>query len=392
MTWQPINLAGLPDRPTVEPTVGGLLYPGKRHVFSGPPESGKTLVAYALALQVIRDGGSVLVLDYEMGQWDARDRLREMGASDSELGRVLFVEPDSPADDQIIEALIGHDPSLVIIDSAAGAYDLQSLDDNKRGDVEKFTRLYVRSFWQHDIATVVLDHVVKNADSRGGFAIGSERKVGGVDVHLGFAAMPKLSRGGHGLYKLTTHKDRSGFLRRGHLADVEFRSDPHTHALTWTIRPAADSDHDDGFRPTVLMERVSRHVEQYPEGISRTAVYRDVKGKTEGKVAAVNCLVRDGYLDDDGSRLFPSKPFRDVPAVSLGSQAFPDPFPAPGSSSVPSVPSSIGGNEERRNQPFPLPGDDHYLTHVYSAFENGHLTESEWRQADRAHRLVRRAR
>ena len=34
----------------------GLVYPGKRHVFSGPPESAKTLAAYAIALAEVRAG------------------------------------------------------------------------------------------------------------------------------------------------------------------------------------------------------------------------------------------------------------------------------------------------------------------------------------------------
>jgi len=28
-----------------------------------------------------------------MGQWDARDRLREMGATDAELEHVIYIEP-----------------------------------------------------------------------------------------------------------------------------------------------------------------------------------------------------------------------------------------------------------------------------------------------------------
>ncbi len=61
MSWEPLNLAHIEERPPVQPTLGGLglVYPGKRHVFSGPQEAAKTLAAYAIALAVIRDSGTV---------------------------------------------------------------------------------------------------------------------------------------------------------------------------------------------------------------------------------------------------------------------------------------------------------------------------------------------
>ena len=87
-SWQPRNLAELEDRPPVLPSLGGLTmcYPGKRHVFSGPQESAKTLAAYVIGLCVVREGSSVVLIDFEMGPWDAKTRLRELGASDDEFG------------------------------------------------------------------------------------------------------------------------------------------------------------------------------------------------------------------------------------------------------------------------------------------------------------------
>jgi len=70
-----------------------------------------------------------------MGQWDARDRLRELGATDEDLERLLYIEPESPATKEIIAGLLDWKPTLVIIDAAAGAYDLQGLDDNERADL-----------------------------------------------------------------------------------------------------------------------------------------------------------------------------------------------------------------------------------------------------------------
>src|SRR5689334_16980287 len=98
MSWNVVDLSKIGERPPIRPTIGGvgIVYPGRRHLFSGPPEGGKTLAAYAIALAAIRQGEQVLLLDLEMGSFDARDVLRDLGATDAELGDgLLYVEPDA---------------------------------------------------------------------------------------------------------------------------------------------------------------------------------------------------------------------------------------------------------------------------------------------------------
>lgn len=315
-SWTPILLTSLPEKPPVEPTLGevGLVYPGKRHVFSGPQESAKTLAAYAIALQVVRHGGTVLIIDFEMGAWDARNRLRELGATHDELQHMPYIEPHEPATEQHIAALVTAQPALVIIDAAAGAYDLQSLDDNKRQDVERLSRLYIRAFWRHGIATIMLDHVVKNAEGRGKYAIGSERKVGGADVHLGFETVVPIKRGAQGVYHIVTHKDRGGFLKRGRLADLHLSSHPDTHQITWEFRPAAETEDDRPQLPTILMERASHYLESQTEPVTRNQIVLNTKGNAEFVRAAIDHLVALGYAAEEAgmnrARLYTStRPF-----------------------------------------------------------------------------------
>ena len=307
-TWRPLNLATLGERDPVQPTLGGvgLVYPGRRHLFSGPPESAKTLAAYIVGLKEIRAGGTVILIDFEMGRWDARERFLELGATADELASLLYVEPEKPADEATMLGLLKLAPTLAIIDATAGAYALQNLDDNKRADVEKWSRLYLHTFAAHGVGTLAIDHVVKNAENRGGFAIGSERKVGGVDVHLGFEPLgKKLTRGGRAFYRIMTHKDRPGFLPRPQAAVFELHSDPETHAISWTVTPpVTQQDADaDGFRPTVLMERVSEYLERFGGPASRRQIEQDVKGKGTGKRQAMDKLVEEGYATAfDGAR------------------------------------------------------------------------------------------
>jgi hypothetical protein len=304
-SWTPLNLADLPDKPPVQPTLGGvgLVYPGKRHVFSGPQESAKTLAAYAIGLQVVRADGILILIDFEMGAYDARDRLQELGATPDDLAAVRYLEPHEPADDQTMRKLLTLDPALVVVDAAAGAYDLQGLDDNKRQDVERFTRLYVRAFWRAGVATILLDHVVKNTELRGRYTIGSERKVGGADVHLGFDVIVPVSRGGNGRYKLTTHKDRGGFLKRGHIADLELQSDPETHQIKWAFTQASPAEPGELFRPTTLMEKVSVFLELQHEAVTRNTIESNVQGRAKFIRQAIDALAREGFaLESDGAR------------------------------------------------------------------------------------------
>jgi hypothetical protein len=313
-SWQPINLADEPETPPTPPDLGGfgIVYRGKRHVFSGPQESAKTLAAYAIALETLRaiPNRYISILDFEMGRRNARIRLRELGATNQELARILYVEPEQPATPDRINALVSYQPQLVIIDAAAGAYAVQGLDDNSRGDVEKFTSLYVDAFFRAGIATIILDHVVKNSETRGKYAIGSERKTGGVDVHLGFDTITPIKRGSTGIYKVTTHKDRDGWHERGRLADLHLTSHPDTHQITWEWRQAEHSEHapDEVWMPTMLMEKLSHALQGAATSLSRNQLESSVNGSTDHKRSAIDHLSRLGYIKEDhgprGSRLY----------------------------------------------------------------------------------------
>ncbi len=333
-SWRPQNLNELPEQPPTPPELGNthLVYPGKRHVFSGPPESAKTLAAYCILIQVVRTGGKAVLLDFEMGAYDARQRLRELGATALEIDHISYVEPDERATPVRIQQLLELEPDLVVIDAAAGVYSLEGLDDNKRGDVEKISSLYIRAFWRAGIATILIDHVVKDTETRGRYAIGSERKLGGADVHLGFEVIGKqaISRGGKGRYKIATHKDRGGYLKRGHLADLSLSSDPDTHSIEWAFTEPEVSIGDDGyFRPTTLMEKASKELEQRLEPTTRNSVFESIGGTKDYVLKAITALVHEGFVTETSgpnrSKLVESaRPYRednpdDNPEIQPGS-------------------------------------------------------------------------
>lgn len=295
--WQRLNLAddqyAIPPEP---PAVAGLLYHAKRHVISGPPESAKTLIAYRLLLEALRDGHPVAIVDLEMGATAARRLLHDLGATNDELAALYYVEPTEPPTPDDLHAIINHGTRFAMLDAAAGAYHASGLDDNARKDVEQFAAIWIRPLWQARIATVVVDHVTKDKETRGKFTIGSERKLGQADVHLSCEALKTLSRGGTGIVKIHVHKDRPAYLPRPVAALVDLASHPDTHAVTWTLREPTTADNTDGgFKPTRLMQAVSRWLEKHPGQHSINEIESSVKGKTDYKRDAIEQLLAAGY-------------------------------------------------------------------------------------------------
>jgi hypothetical protein len=123
VTWEPINLAA-PDyaTPAEPPYCCGLLYRGKRHAISGPPEAAKTLLTLILGLEHMRgDHGAFALIDFETGPNSIRLLLEDLGATLDEIGAVLYFEPEGPPTDDDLGLLTDAGVTLAAIDAAAGA-------------------------------------------------------------------------------------------------------------------------------------------------------------------------------------------------------------------------------------------------------------------------------
>jgi hypothetical protein len=293
-TWH--NLANpewaIPPDP---PAIHGLLYKGKRHVISGPPESTKTLVAYLLLLEALRQGYGVAILDFEMGPHAAATLLRELGATNQELASIHYTEPEQPPTPRDIQQIVNA-AQFVLIDSAAGSYDASGLDDNARKDAEQWAAQWIRPLWKQNIATVTIDHVTKDTQTRGKFVIGSERKIGQADVHLSLETLKPLNRGGTGLVKINTQRDRPGHLPRPTVYVIELVSDEQ-HNISWTLGAPLEVADQGGFRHTIYMERISKVMERLPDHKwSKNALESEVEGKREHVRTALFELVADGHV------------------------------------------------------------------------------------------------
>jgi hypothetical protein len=309
----PLDLLKVAAEPPDPPTIGGLLYPGCRAIFSGEPETLKTWAALILAVMEIIAGGTVLYVDLEMSAREHLARLRDLGLTDEQIGRFLYIAPAEPVTSSRVAGdvaglLTSQKPSLVVFDSFTGALDVHGFDPDKGVQVERFYRTVVRPFQDHGAAVVLLDHVTKARDTRARYSIASERKLGGADVHLGFEIVRPFGRGKSGLAKIKTHKDRPGYLPRPVAAELELTSDDSDGRVSWEIKMSEAGDSREAFRPTVLMERVSRYVGNCKgERQSRNQVEKAVKGQGHALRRAIDCLVDEGFFTEEagpkGARL-----------------------------------------------------------------------------------------
>lgn len=381
MNWNALNLAAPEFEGKAEPpAVCQLVYTGRRHLVSGVPEAAKTLFALIVGLEHSRGGlGRFALVDFESGPHATRLMLADLGATAEELTAIWYVEAAGPPDEEDFRSLLDMGVTLAAIDAAAGAYGVSGLDDNARKDAEAFGRMWVDPLWQAGIGSLVIDHVTKNAEARGRFAIGSERKAGRVDVHLGLEVVKPLTRGGAGSFRVRTHKDRPGWLRRPYAADLRLASDPETHRLTWTF--CEPNETSDAWKPTQLMEKVSRYLERQTEPVSRSQVEQHVTGKGQYLRQAMDELVAGGYADERsgprGAKLLAHlRAFDDL--VPIPSQPVPV---APRPDLVPRPPS-IGDEDDDPDAPCPTLGEDDEVERLAHLAEGMDPVRKSWRDGE----------
>ena len=132
-----------------------------------------------------------------------------------------------------------------------------------------------------------------------------------------------LGRGMRGELRLRVGKDRPGsvrphcgpFRKSDHTQEaariVIDSTDGPTVITVWPPGNEGDAGQDDDFRPTNLMERVSRHVEAHPGECTKDGLTKEVTGKKTYLRMAVDILTAEGFLivgpgKRSGSRVYTS--------------------------------------------------------------------------------------
>jgi hypothetical protein len=298
-SWQPRSLVDLAANPPEPPTIGGLLYPGERTVLSGETESMKTWLALILCKAEMELGMTVGWADVDaMGPGAMFDRLKLLGCEPSMIhSQFLYYQPHEMLDPakigEVAELVAARSVRMFVIDAFNPFLSMHGLEPNSTPDIDTFWRTIADPLSRAGAAPVLLDHVVKNAENRGKYSYGSERKASGAHVHLGFRLLEPLTKGGKGKTLLTVHKDRPGYLPRPTLGRLVLESDGTL--ITFQIVP--DHAHDaGGWRPSIMMEKGSRFLENQDEPVSKNICEEHIGGKADARRKAIQFLIDDGYV------------------------------------------------------------------------------------------------
>jgi hypothetical protein len=211
--------------------------------------------------------------------------------------RFVYYEPAERLVDDLLEDVCGEITHrgirLFVVDAFNPMLSLHGLDPGSTPDIESFWREVASPITAAGAAPALIDHVTKNADARGKYSYGSERKASGAIVHVGFQLTEPFKRGGTGRAVLRTHKDRPGFLPRPTVGKLVLVSD----GLNVTYALEEDrSRKGERFRPTMYMERISVNLESEVEARSKNWIEENVTGKADPIRTALEVLVDEGFV------------------------------------------------------------------------------------------------
>lgn len=227
-SWTPVDLGpylrGEVTRP--RPTVGvhrrdGLqfIYPGKEHSVIGEMESGKSWFALACVAAELNAGHTVVYIHFEEADpSDTVERLQALGVGDELIAaRFRFVAPArAVTETQIGRLLDDPTPTLVILDGVNEGMALHGAAIREEDGVAAFRRLMITPCIRAGAAVLTADHVVKDRENRGRYALGSIHKGNALSGSLiVLENADPFGRGARGRSHVYVTKDRPGHLR-GH--------------------------------------------------------------------------------------------------------------------------------------------------------------------------------
>lgn len=340
-SWAPQDLtdvvAGLWEReqPSLMPLTDSsglcLLYRGRLHSFHGESESGKSFVAQLEVARVLKQGGTALYIDMEADKGSVVNRLREMGVEPADiLARFAYVQPErSPVDPEELgqfKAILGSKLDLVVWDGVTDALGLFRASSRDENDVRRFMR-FARHLTKTGAAVVNIDHVTKDRDTRGRFALGSQHKMAALDgaAYVVDVETP-IAPGSVGELHLRVAKDRPGSVRAACNPKTKRRDRTHLAAvvtidsrdgITYTMRLGDERDVKDEREQAAgqtstpprlaygpIAEKVSDTLSKSgPMSRTRLAEAVGRKGGNGNKQfnAVVDDLIQTGFIDVDSS-------------------------------------------------------------------------------------------
>ncbi|MFI7707624.1 AAA family ATPase [Nonomuraea sp. NPDC049480] len=317
-SWRPVDLTPVLNGTykSPKPTVGarsdgvGLYYPGRSHVLAAESESGKTWFQLAVHAHEMRAGNGTIYVDFEDDEGGVVGRLMDMGVPLDLISKYFgYIRPEEPFNVpggkvELAEAMGDLKPTLVTLDGVTEAMTLHGLDPLNNRDAAAFGQMLVKPITARGPAVTSLDHVTKDKDGRGRYAIGAVHKLNGLNGAM-YALENKepFGVGITGRSAIFISKDRPGQLRRWSLpqgdrkwfGDLVVASDQYVEVSIQAVQVQAKVNAARARRD--LMVKVCDLLATAKDaGFSKAAIEAGVGGNHQATRYALEVLINEGYV------------------------------------------------------------------------------------------------
>lgn len=287
--------------PPVPWLVEGVLYRGSICWWQGEPGAGKTLVAQAIAAQLMKAGHDVLFVDEESGVGLVAERFLAIGVSPEVVDRHLtYLEmPGLTMEAQHLHALFSlvneRPPALVIFDSAADFITQARLSEDSNDDVTRWVKAILEPLKQLGCCVMVIDHITKNKEGRGNYARGAGAKLSKADCSWRLYPVERFDREAVGKIRLRVAKNRKGVLPPQHTFRIGTREDGRF--VFERLEVAKDAPSPLPPREESLEGRILAYLSKHADGAERAVtgaqLRRGVTGKTTDLLRTARDLAED---------------------------------------------------------------------------------------------------
>ena len=322
-SWKPIALKdyydGLFQAPIatlLKRTDGhGLIYEGRVHSIYGESESGKSWIAQIATAECLKNDKKVIYIDFESDAIDIVNRLKALGVSRANLLQYFsYIRPEGArnADDPYWQAILEpNSATLIIIDGVTESLTMWGGESKDNDAITRWMRLFPRTVATASGAAVVLiDHITKNAETRGRFAIGGQAKLATIDgaAYL-VEPLEALAPGRTGTLTMRVTKDRPGFVRK--IAGMWRKSDRTQEAAVFTIDSTRAQmeyvigvpmleDELESNKEFKKQKEVAEFIHNHP-GASRRLVSEGISGSKDAIGERLADLVAGGWIENRGN-------------------------------------------------------------------------------------------
>lgn len=322
-SWKPIELSPYYDGLFQEISANilkrtdgkHLIYSGKVHSFYGESESGKSWVAQIATAELLKSDKKVIYIDFESDPQDIVKRLKALGVSRANLLHYFtYIRPEGVREvsDPYWQAILEpNSATMVVIDGVTESLTMFGGETVDNDAITRWMRNFPRTVATKSGAAVILiDHITKNSETRGRFAIGGQAKLATIDgaAYL-VEPIEVLSPGRVGSLTIRVTKDRPGDIRRN--AGMWRKSDRTQEAAVLTmdstkaaiqyiVQPPTNEEEMEERLAHKKLKDVADFIHANP-GCSRRAVTDGVKGGKDAIGVRLQEMLKTGLIDNRGS-------------------------------------------------------------------------------------------